>query len=302
MNGSAPHAYRSYTGPIRTRAWLAWWPITRTELTSGMYRWRLLPLYLLLLAPLLFREALLYARFVVAEVQVNMKAGMAAGRMGSMGRLLQWDERVFYSDYLDDRFLWLFLLLAAAVLGVPLVARDLRTRAWEIYFARAIGRLDYFVGKFAAVFLVLFAATGGGVLALYLTTSLLGPDPEFFARHLGWLAPLLTHAALLSAVLALAALAFGTLSENGIVLAGAWLGLFFVAFCIGRVLRHVEPAARLDWIDPRYLFLASSSLLHGHPPPAGFAAWVGPAVLAALSAAAVLVLGRFLRRQKEGLG
>jgi ABC-type transport system involved in multi-copper enzyme maturation permease subunit len=299
MNRSSTHTYRPYAGPIRTRTWLGWWPITRTELGTLVFRWRFLPLYLVVLTPLLFREALLYARFVVAEVQVNMKTGLTASRMG---RLMQWDELVFYSDYLDDRFLWLFLLLTAAVLGVPMVARDLRTRAWEIYFSRAIGRLDYFLGKFAAVFLVLFAATAGGVLVLYLTTSLLGPDPEFFARNLAWLLPLIVQSVLLSAVLALAALAFGTLSENGIVLAGAWLGVFFIAYCVGRVLQQVEPSGGFDWIDPRYLFLASSSVLHGHAPTSGFPAWAGPPLLLAAAAVSVVVLVRFLRRQTEGIG
>lgn len=291
--------YRRYEGPFRTGRWFAWWPITRTELSTRVFRWRFLPIYLIIFTPLLFREALLYARFVVAPVRVD---GMRGLTVSQMGRLMQWDRLIFYSDYLEDRFLWIFLLLTTAVLGAPMVARDLRTRAWEIYFSRSIGRLDYFLGKFFAVFLVLFTVTFGGALVLYLTTSLLGPDDAFFPENLGWLVRLGAYAALLSGFLALASLAFSTFSDNGIVLSGAWLGTFFIAFCIGRVLRVVEEGGRLDWIDPKYLFLAASSVIHGHPFHSDFPAWISLPILGLLALTSVLVLARFLRRQSEGIG
>jgi len=291
--------YEPYRGPLRRGGLTAWWPIARTELKQRVFRWRYLLLYLFALTPFLFREALLYAFFVVAPARVNVKAGLSGG---FLGRLLQYDKLPFYSDYLEDRFLWIFLLFTAAILGVPSIARDLRTRAWEIYFSRAIGPVEYSLGKFAAVFFVLFALTGGGVTGLYLTTSLLGPDPEFFLANLGWLPGLLGQAALLSAVLALTALAVGTLSENGIVLAGGWLGLFFVAFCIARVLRLVHPDGGFDWIDPKYLFMALSSLLHGHTFHSGFPAWISAPLLGLLVLGAVGVLAVFLTRQQEGIG
>jgi ABC-type transport system involved in multi-copper enzyme maturation permease subunit len=291
--------YRRYTGPIRTgKAW-RWWPITRTELTTRVFTWRFGLLYLAAFTPFFFREALLYARFVIAPVRVNMMAGMTSSHMG---RLMRWNELCFYSDYLEDRFLWLFLLLTAAVLGVPLVARDLRTRAWEIYFSRAVGPFDYFLGKFVAVFLALFILTAGGVVGLFLTTSLLGPDPAFFADNVTWLGSLLAYAALLSGVLSLAALAFGTLAENGLILSGAWLGVFFVAFCIGRVLRLVRDGGTFDWVDPKYLFLAASSVIHGYPTASGFPAWIAFPLLGAVVTTCLLVLARFLKRQREGLG
>lgn len=291
--------YEAYHGPLRRGGLTTWWPIARTELKLRVFRWRYLLLYLAALTPFLFREALLYAFFVVAPARINVKAQLSSS---FLGRLLQYDQLMFYSDYLEDRFLWIFLLFTAAILGVPTIARDLRTRAWEIYFSRATGRLEYFLGKFAAVFFVLFALTGGGVTTLYLTTSLLGPDPEFFLVNLGWLPLLLGQAALISAVLALTALAFGTLSENGILLAGGWLGLFFVAFCIARVLRLVRPDGGFDWIDPKYLFMASSSLVHGHTFHSAFPPWISVLLLGLIVAAAIGVLALFLRRQREGIG
>jgi len=291
--------YQRYAGPVRTGRWFAWWPITRTELSTRVFRWRFLPIYLIIFTPLLFREALLYARFVVVPVRVDQMPALTVSRLG---RLMEWDRLSFYSDYLEDRFLWIFLLLTTAVLGVPMVARDLRTRAWEIYFSRAIGRFDYFLGKFAAVFVVLFAVTFGGALALFLTTALLGPDDAFFSKNLTWILSLAGYAALLSGILALASLAFSTFSENGIVLSGAWLGVFFIAFCLGRVLRVVEVDGRFDWVDPKYLFLAASSVIHGHPFLSGFPAWIGLPALALPALGSVAILARFLRRQSEGIG
>jgi len=291
--------YRRYTGPIRSRRFLAWWPITRTELTTRVFRWRYILLYLVAFGPLLFREAILYARFVIAPVQIRLMNEMTSS---GMSRLMLWDQLDFYSDYLEDRVLWLFLLLATAVLGVPMVARDLRTRAWEIYFSRSIGRMDYFLGKFAAIFLVLFTLTWGGALSLYLSTSLLGPDADFFLHNLGWLFPLTLYSALLCGFLALGALAFGTLSENGLLLAGSWLGLFFIAFCIARVLRWVRPDGAFDWIDPKYLLMEASAAIHGHASTSGFPTWVSFLLLGFLTVISLLILAHFLRRQKEGIG
>ncbi|MFT5153791.1 MAG: ABC-2 type transport system permease protein, partial [Planctomycetota bacterium] len=47
--------------------------------------------------------------------------------------------------------------LVAAIVGPPLVANDLRTRAFLIYFARPVSRLDYVIGK-AGVLVVLLGA------------------------------------------------------------------------------------------------------------------------------------------------
>ena len=291
--------YRPYDGPIRPRRRSTWWPITRTEYSVRIFRWRYLPIYLIMLTPLLFREAILYARFVVAPVEVGVSNRLANS---GVARFVQFDKLDFYAAYLDDRFLWIFLLLASAVLGVPMIARDLGTRAWEIYFSRGIGRRDYFIGKFVAIFLFLFSLTWGGVVILYLTSSLLGPDPDFFGEHIGWLVPLTAHSALLSGLLALMALAFGTLSENGIILAVTWLALFFGALAAAQVgLRIQGDAHWLAWLDPRLVFEKASIVIHDQPRTPDFPTWAPFAVLGALAAAAIGVLARFLRQREEGL-
>ncbi len=299
MTALMNNEYRRYTGPISIHPMTAWWPITRSELTARFLKWRFVLLYLVAFGPFLFRAAILYARFVVAPVHVGVMSQMTSSRMS---RLMQWDQIYFYSDYLEDRFLWIFLLFAAAVLGVPMVARDLRTRAWELYFSRAIATRDYLLGKFVAVFLVLFALTWGGVVSLYLMTALLGPDEGFFLRNLGWLFPLTCHSMLMSSVLALTALAFGTLSRNGIILAGSWLGTFFFAFAISRVMRFVQHDGAYDWIDPRNLFLKASSVFHDRPPVSSFPPWLAFGLLVLITTGALLVLFRFLRLRLENIG
>lgn len=292
-------AYRPYRGPLRARRAATWWPITRTEFRTRILRWRNLPLYLVMVSPLLFREAILYAKFVIAPVEVGVSSRMA--RSGVM-RLMQSDRIDFYVDYLNDRFLWMFLLLAGAVLGVPMIARDLGTRAWEIYFSRGIGRRDYFVGKFMAIFLTLFALTGGGVLILYLTTSLLGPDTGFFTANAAWLPPLLAHAVVLSGLLALMALAFGTLAENGVILAVTWLALYFGAMAAARVGRRIQGGdGWLQWLDPHTAFAATGRVVADVPRVPGFATWVPLAILGVFAAISLGVLTRFLRRREEGL-
>lgn len=293
-----PSAYRGFTGSVRPRRWTAWWPITRSELASRFLKWRYLPVALIVLAPLLFREAILYARFVVAPVRVNLMNQMSSVG-GPMARLMRWDAFDFYADYLEDGFLWTFLLLVAAILGVPSVARDLRTRAWEVYFSRGIDRGTYFLGKFVAIFAVLFAMTGGGVLCLYLTTSLLGPEEGFFTAHLAWLPPLLVQAIVLSGALTLFALAFGTISPNGLVLAIAWLGLFFGAVGAERVMWIVRRDTMFAWIDPRQLFVRVGRTIQGRVPEAPVSEPIAWAALGVLVVASAFTLHRFLRQRER---
>ncbi len=299
MNRARPASgYRGFGGSVRARRWTAWWPITRSELASRFLKWRYLPVALIVLAPLLFREAILYARFVVAPVRVNLMNQMSSVG-GPMARLMRWDAFDFYADYLEDGFLWTFLLLVAAILGVPSVARDLRSRAWEVYFSRGIDRGTYFLGKFVAIFTVLFAMTGGGVLCLYLTTSMLGPEEGFFTAHLSWLPPLLLQAVVLSATLTLFALAFGTISPNGLVLAIAWLGLFFGAVAAERVMSVVRRDAAFAWLDPRQLLVRVGRTIQDRAPEVPVAAWLAWTVLGALVAISAITLFRFLRQRER---
>jgi ABC-2 type transport system permease protein len=82
-------------------------------------------------------------------------------------------------------------LLMALVVGLvapPLISRDLRSRAWLIYFSRPISRLDYLLGKCAVVATFLLAITALPALFLYLLGVSLSPSVESMTST--WMLPL----------------------------------------------------------------------------------------------------------------
>ena len=66
--------------------------------------------------------------------------------------------------------------LVAAVAGPPLVANDLRTRTFLIYFARPVSRLDYVIGKTGVLVVLLALVTLLPSLMLYILSILFSPS------------------------------------------------------------------------------------------------------------------------------
>ena len=74
--------------------------------------------------------------------------------------------------------------LVAAVAGPPLVANDLRTRAFLIYFARPVSRLDYVIGKTGVLVALLASVTLLPSLVLYTLSILFSPSLDTIAQTL----------------------------------------------------------------------------------------------------------------------
>src|SRR5688572_23880998 len=82
---------------------------------------------------------------------------------------------------------WLLPLSLIAIAQVipHLITRDLSSNAITIYASKAVGRMDYLLGKFATVFILLGLTWLGPLLAAWLVGNLLAPNWHFFwhSRH-----------------------------------------------------------------------------------------------------------------------
>ena len=70
-------------------------------------------------------------------------------------------------------------MLLAAVVGLvapTLISRDLRAKAWLIYFTRPVGRTEYILGKFLILLLLVLVITMLPALALWFTGVLVSPS------------------------------------------------------------------------------------------------------------------------------
>jgi len=133
------------------------------------------------------------------------------------------------------RLVWSRLLLAfmrapqavllAVVVGLvapTLVSRDLRARAWLVYFTRPVGRLHYIAGKLAVLATVVAAVTVLPALALWLAGVLVSPSVWVVAET--WDLPLRIVAASVALAIptVLLALAYSSLTAESRIASFAW--------------------------------------------------------------------------------
>jgi len=116
-------------------------------------------------------------------------------------------------------------VLLAVVIGLiapSLISRDLRAKAWLVYFTRPVGRIEYVVGKAAILGAIVAAITVLPALSLWLMGVLV--SPSIWVAVDTWDLPLKAIAA--SAVLAvptvLLALAYSSVTAESRIASFAW--------------------------------------------------------------------------------
>jgi hypothetical protein len=144
----------------------------------------------------------------------------------------QW-RRSFWNWLLMTYFRYPQSTTVVFILGFiapSLIARDVRSRAFLLYFSRPIGRLDYMFGKLMipAIFLVL--VTTAPSLVLYLIGVLFSPD--FSVIWNTWDVPIRILLASISLILPTASLALmlSSLSQESRFAAFAWFAVWALGY------------------------------------------------------------------------
>ncbi|MFM7206045.1 MAG: ABC transporter permease subunit [Planctomycetaceae bacterium] len=157
------------------------------------------------------------------------------------------------------RLVWSRLLLAfmrapqavllAIVVGLvapALISRDLRAKAWLVYFTRPVGRLHYIAGKVAVLATVVAAVTVLPALALWCAGVLVSPSVWVVVET--WDLPLRIIAA--SAVLAvptvLLALAYSSLTAESRIASFAWFATWAACWIAHSSLVTADLVAAVD--------------------------------------------------------
>ena len=116
-------------------------------------------------------------------------------------------------------------MLLAAVLGLvapTLISRDLRAKAWLIYFTRPVGRAEYILGKSLILFLLVLVITMLPALALWFTGVLVSPSISVAFET--WDLPIRIVAAsfILAIPTVFLALAYSSLTAESRIASFAW--------------------------------------------------------------------------------
>lgn len=198
--------YRRYEArnPLRE---LRFWPITREALKLVIARRAFLLLLLVAWVP-----------FIARTIQV-----WVVTRFPETGRVLPVDGRLF-GDFLSGQLG--FALLVSVFGGAGLIANDLRTGAILVYLSRPLTRVDYILGKLAALMSLNLFVTLAPALMLWIVAVSLAPE-QFATLALMWLPPaIVLHSLVISLAMGLMALAVSSLSKSARVAGLAFAGLF----------------------------------------------------------------------------
>ena len=152
----------------------------------------------------------------------------------------------------------LMAMLVIGMIAPPLIARDVRTRAFLTYFSKPIGRVDYVLGKLLVVGTYLIFITTVPALGCYLFGVALSSDLSVLADT--WDLPLRIVLASLVFIVPAAsvALMFSSLTSESRFAAFAWFAFWGLGFTAWNVtyavmIDHSHRAAYMQGGDPQQI-------------------------------------------------
>ncbi|MBI4565290.1 MAG: hypothetical protein HY716_11410 [Planctomycetes bacterium] len=199
----------------------------------------------------------------------------------------------------------LLVLTVAAVIGAPLISRDLKHQATILYVSRAIGPADYLIGKAVVLLGFLLSATLLPALLLWTGQIMLGVDRLAWGERLVDLGSITGHSLAISLPTTAAVLALSSLSKAAVVPGILWM---FFSIGSGIVSEMLHALVRAEWtrlVSWHRLVTRVGELCYqarpirsplipgaagGVEPVMSYGVWPPLLILAAVSAAGVAVL------------
>lgn len=252
-------SYREWNG-ARTPASLRFWVIAQTGIRlAWRSHW---------LRRLVFFAWLPAAYFGIAFLVLEQsfahqtELDMASGFLGQFPQAQYVVEEIASGDPVSARrhaWAWLLLtffrypqgfvlVLVVGLIAPPLIARDVHTRAFLLYFSRPLSRVEYVLGKLSVVAAYVFLISAAPALVLYVLAVLLSP-PELAIVSSTWDLPLRILLASLVLVLPTATLtlAFSSLTSRAMYAGFAWFAVWFLGIIAYGVLSAGVSGLSADW-------------------------------------------------------
>ncbi len=136
----------------------------------------------------------------------------------------------------------LLMVVVVGIVAPPLISQDLRTRAYLIYFARPISRLEYIAGKIGVVAFYLLSIATLPAMILYVLGVMLSPSLEVVLST--WDLPLRIVLASVCLIVptTLVALAFSSITLESRYAGFGWFAMWIIG--------HVTYSSLIAW--PRF--------------------------------------------------
>lgn len=252
--------YRHWEGR-RTASWLRWWPIARTGVALAFRSKVLRRLVFLAWAPLLYFGPLFFA---VGYVTNPAHAGLSHGLWGAMAREflgpevanqfahdpeslrpLVWSA-VFSHFFIYSQSFLTFLVLA--IVAPPLIAQDVRSKAFLLYFSKPITRGEYLLGKGGTALLYVFLVTLFPGLVLYAVSIAFSPSLGAIADTGLTVPRIFAASAVVGIPAVLVALVFSSLTGDTRYAAFGWIAMWLLGELFFRILHSLPGLSHAGWV------------------------------------------------------
>jgi ABC-2 type transport system permease protein len=219
-------SYRSYDGPLYTRA-IRWWVIALAGIRMSFKQKGLWALISISGLAYLFAGIILYV-----QSQFHPPMGGPAGA-NSFG---PWpsDPAHKYASAFYGVFGWqsFWLLLIALMIGTRSIASDNRANALLVYLSKPITRSDYLLGKWVSMFAVVFIAAMLPMMVLYVYCVLSFTSDGFFRQDPYLILRLIGVAAVPAAIHASLLLGFSAWSKTPRMAGSMYAAFYFASWII----------------------------------------------------------------------
>ena len=198
---------------------MTWWPVARVGLKLVMKRWIFKVFLGLGLMTFLFFSSMIY---FLADLR---KRGLPQGAIDFAEQFAFTGKGEAYRDFISYQNIGVMLLLAIS--GTVLVSNDFRFRSLTFYLSKPLGRGQYFLGKLAAISMLVGMLTLLPCLALFLEYGLFSESFDYFIESGGIFFAILGYGLLVSVSMSVLLLGVAALLRRTISIVMVW-GLIFV--------------------------------------------------------------------------
>lgn len=217
----ADRSYRNYDGPMRTIR-MGWWVIALSVIRTNIKKiafW--LPVLLIVLIHLFYGLVFFFNHNVA---QTLKESGMNVGKEQTTFTYASCIALCISEGWLRG----LVVFIQSLIIGAGCIAADNQANALLVYLSRPLTKLDYLIGKWFGVFVLLWCSTAIPTLLVYIFL-LSNYSDEGFLRENPYLLPRLLLASLLPPVLN-ASLIVGISSwfKSGRMAGATYAGFYFV--------------------------------------------------------------------------
>ncbi len=200
----------------------------------------------------------------------------------------------FYCNFLARNQLFGIIAMCLFV-GTPLVARDMKAGALEVYFSKPLYLLDYLIGKFMVIACFLAAMTLIPALLLLLLEVLFTVGEGNLGGVFERLPRILLASTLIITVPSVIVLAASSLSRNARNAAVVWFAFHVGLYVSSRIAARISSMPDLKLLDIRSSLAHLTGVIFGLPERYHWHwGWV-VAYLAALSFLCLIILFRRLK-------